>query len=55
MSSKTIETNHAKMSALISRSQNVGSVLQATQVSNLLLALQAQQLADPTAVIAANG
>jgi P-type conjugative transfer protein TrbJ len=43
------------MSALIGRSQGATGALQATQAGNQLLALQAQQLADLTAVVSANG
>lgn len=50
-----IDTNRAEMSALVGRSQGATGALQATQAGNQLLALQAQQLADLTAVIAANG
>lgn len=50
-----IETNRAQMSALVGESQGAAGALQATQAGNQLLALQAQQLADLTAVIAANG
>lgn len=50
-----IETNRAEMSSLIGRSQGATGALQATQAGNQLLALQAQQLADLTAVVAANG
>ena len=50
-----IETNRAQMSALVGQSQGATGALQATQAGNQLLALQAQQLADLTAVIAANG
>lgn len=50
-----IETNRAEMSALIGQSQGATGALQATQAGNQLLALQAQQLADLTAVVAANG
>jgi len=52
---ENIETNRAQMSALIGQSQNAAGALQATQAGNQLLALQAQQLADLTAVISANG
>ncbi|MDH4985070.1 P-type conjugative transfer protein TrbJ [Aminobacter anthyllidis] len=52
---ENIETNRAQMSALIGQSQNAAGALQATQAGNQLIALQAQQLADLTAVIAANG
>lgn len=50
-----IDTNRTQMSALVGQSQNATGALQATQAGNQLLALQAQQLADLTAVIAANG
>lgn len=50
-----IETNRVQMSALVGQSQGATGALQATQAGNQLLALQAQQLADLTAVIAANG
>jgi len=50
-----IETNRAQMSALVGQSQGATGALQATQAGNQLLALQAQQIADLTAVIAANG
>ena len=50
-----IETNRAQMSALVGQSQGATGALQATQAGNQLLALQAQQLADLTAVVAANG
>jgi P-type conjugative transfer protein TrbJ len=50
-----IETNRTQMSALVSSSQSATGALQATQAGNQLLALQAQQLADLTAVVAANG
>jgi type IV secretion system protein TrbJ len=50
-----IDTNRAQMSALVDQSQGATGALQATQAGNQLLALQAQQLADLTAVVAANG
>ncbi len=50
-----IDTNRAEMSALVGQSQGATGALQATQAGNQLLALQAQQLADLTAVVAANG
>jgi type IV secretion system protein TrbJ len=50
-----IETNRAQMEALVNRSQGATGALQATQAGNQLLALQAQQLSDLTAVIVANG
>ena len=50
-----IDTNRAEMSALVGQSQGATGALQAAQAGNQLLALQAQQLADLTAVVAANG
>jgi P-type conjugative transfer protein TrbJ len=50
-----IDTNRTEMSSLVGRSQGATGALQATQAGNQLLALQAQQLADLTAVVAANG
>ena len=50
-----IDTNRAEMSSLVGQSQGATGALQATQAGNQLLALQAQQLADLTAVVAANG
>lgn len=50
-----IDTNRTQMSALVSQSQSATGALQATQAGNQLLALLAQQLADLTAVGAANG
>ena len=50
-----IDTNRTQMSALVSHSQSATGALQATQAGNQLLALLAQQLADLTAVGAANG
>jgi len=50
-----IDGNRAEMSALVGQSQGATGALQATQAGNQLLALQAQQLADLTAVVAANG
>ena len=50
-----IDTNRAQMSALVGQSQGATGALQATQAGNQLLALQAQQPADLTAVVAANG
>jgi type IV secretion system protein TrbJ len=49
------DTNRTQMSALVGQSQGATGALQATQAGNQLLALQAQQLADLTAVVAANG
>ena len=50
-----IDTNRAEMSALLDRSQAATGALQAAQAGNQLLALQAQQLSDLAAVLAANG
>lgn len=50
-----IDTNRAQMSTLVDQSQGATGALQAAQAGNQLLALQAQQLSDLTAVISANG
>lgn len=50
-----IDTNRAEMAGLVGQSQGATGALQATQAGNQLLALQAQQLADLVAVVAANG
>ncbi len=50
-----IDTNRAEMAALVGQSLGATGALQATQAGNQLLALQAQQLADLVAVVAANG
>jgi P-type conjugative transfer protein TrbJ len=50
-----LDTNRIQMSALVTSSQGATGALQATQAGNQLLALQAQQLADLTAVVAAHG
>lgn len=50
-----IETNRTQMSQLIGASQGASGALQATQAGNQLLGLQAQQLTDLTALVAANG
>lgn len=50
-----IETNRTQMSELVGASQSATGALQATQAGNQLLALQAQQISDLTAVIAAQG
>jgi type IV secretion system protein TrbJ len=50
-----IDTNRAEMSALLDRSQAATGALQAAQAGNQLLGLQAQQLSDLAAVLAANG
>jgi len=50
-----IDVTRAEMNALIGQSQGATGALQAAQAGNQLLALQAKQLADLTAVIAAQG
>lgn len=50
-----IDAQRTEMSTLVGQSQNAVGALQATQAGNQLLALQAQQLADLTAMFAANG
>jgi P-type conjugative transfer protein TrbJ len=50
-----LDTNRTQMSALISSSQGATGALQVSQAGNQLLGLQAQQLADLTAAIAAQG
>jgi type IV secretion system protein TrbJ len=50
-----LDTNRGEMSALVGASQSATGALQATQAGNQLLALQAQQFADLTATIAAQG
>ena len=50
-----LDTNRTQMSALVGASQSATGALQATQAGNQLLALQSQQLADLTAVVAAKG
>ena len=50
-----LDTNRIQMSALISSSQGATGALQASQASNQLLGLQAQQLVDLTAAVAAQG
>ncbi len=50
-----LDTNRTQMSALLNQSQGATGALQATQAGNQLLALQAQQLADLTALFAVNG
>jgi len=50
-----IDTQRASLDALIGQSQGATGALQATQAGNQLLALQAQQLRDLTALLAANG
>jgi P-type conjugative transfer protein TrbJ len=50
-----LDTNRVEMSALVSASQGATGALQVSQAGNQLLALQAQQLADLTAALAAQG
>ena len=50
-----IDSNRAQMSALIGQSQGATGALQAAQAGNQLLALQSQQIADLTALLAAQG
>ena len=50
-----LDTNRTQMSALVTASQGATGALQATQAGNQLLALQAQQLSDLTAAVAAQG
>ena len=50
-----IDTTRTEMSALVGSSQSATGALQAAQAGNQILALQAQQLADLTAVVAAQG
>lgn len=50
-----LDTNRIQTSALVSSSQGASGALQATQAGNQILALQAQQLADLTAAVAAQG
>lgn len=50
-----LDTNRTQMSVLVTSSQSATGALQATQAGNQILALQTQQLADLTAVVAAQG
>lgn len=50
-----LDTNRIQTSALVSSSQGASGALQATQAGNQILALQAAQLADLTAAVAAQG
>jgi P-type conjugative transfer protein TrbJ len=50
-----LDTNRTQMSALVTASQSAAGALQAAQAGNQLAALQAQQLADLTAAVAAQG
>jgi P-type conjugative transfer protein TrbJ len=50
-----LDTNRTQMAALIGSSQGATGALQASQAGNQLLGLQAQQLADLTAALVAQG
>ena len=50
-----LDTNRTQMSTLIGASQGATGALQASQAGNQLLGLQAQQLADLIAAVAAQG
>ncbi|MBT1512874.1 P-type conjugative transfer protein TrbJ [Bradyrhizobium sp. SRL28] len=50
-----LDTHRKEMSALVSASQGATGALQASQAGNQLLGLQAQQLADLTAAVVAQG
>jgi P-type conjugative transfer protein TrbJ len=50
-----LDTNRTQMSALVTASHAATGGLQATQAGNQLLALEAQQLADLTAAVVAQG
>ena len=50
-----LDSNRVQMSALVNASQGATGALQASQAGNQLLGLQAQQLADLTATVAAQG
>ena len=50
-----LDTHRQEMSALVNSSQGATGALQASQAGNQLLGLQAQQLADLTAAVAAQG
>lgn len=50
-----LDTNRIQTSALVTSSQSATGALQAAQAGNQLVALQAQQLADLTATVAAQG
>ncbi|MCP2218441.1 P-type conjugative transfer protein TrbJ [Bradyrhizobium elkanii] len=50
-----LDTNRVQTSALVSSSQGAIGALQATQAGNQILALNAQQLADLTSVVTAQG
>jgi P-type conjugative transfer protein TrbJ len=48
---RNLDTNRSQTSALVTSSQSATGALQATQAGNQLAALQAQQLADLTAMV----
>ena len=50
-----LDTNRVQMSALVTSSQSATGALQAAQAGNQLIALQAQQLADLTSAVVAQG
>jgi len=50
-----LDTNRTQMAALVTSSQSATGALQAAQAGNQLAALLAQQLADLTAIVAAQG
>jgi P-type conjugative transfer protein TrbJ len=50
-----LDTNRTQTSALVTLSQGASGALQAAQAGNQILALQAQQVADLTATVAAQG
>ena len=50
-----LDTNRTQISALVTSSQGATGALQASQAGNQLSALQAQQLADLIAIVAAQG
>ena len=50
-----LDTNRAQTAALVTASQSASGALQATQAGNQMLAVQAGQLADLTAAVAAQG
>jgi P-type conjugative transfer protein TrbJ len=50
-----LDTNRTQMSALVTSSQSATGALQVAQAGNQLSALLAQQLADLTATVAAQG
>lgn len=50
-----LDTNRSELSALVNASQGAAGALEAAQAGNQLVALQAQQLADLTATVAAQG